>query len=76
MLLVMVRANSYCGEEEVGHVRQKTPWLYLCFCPYPHGTLDIFASGKSVNHEIECGQEVPEELHFYEPEKAIELPQK
>ena len=38
--------------------------------------MDIFASGKCVNHEFECVQEVPDELHFYEPEKAIELPQK
>ena len=35
--------------------------------------LDIFATGKRVNHGVECGLEIPANFHFDGPEKAIKL---
>ena len=42
----------------------------------PHFTLDIFATGKQVNHGGEYGLEIPADFHFYGPEKAIKLAKK
>ena len=41
--------------------------------------LDIFATGKHVNHRDECGLVIPknlQSLHFHGPEKAIKLAKK
>ena len=35
--------------------------------------LDIFATGKHVNHGGEYGLEIPANFHFYGPEKVINL---
>ena len=33
--VAVVRTNSHYKEEVVGHVQQKSPWLYPCFYPCP-----------------------------------------
>ena len=38
--------------------------------------LDIFATGKLVNHGGKCGLEIPEKFQFYGPENAIKLAKK
>ena len=42
----------------------------------PHCALDIFATGKPVNHGGEYGLENPENFHFYGSEKAIKIAKK
>ena len=44
--------------------------------PLPHCTLDIFATGKGVNHGGQYELEIPANLHFYLCEKAIKLAKK
>ena len=43
------------------------------FLPLPHYALDIFATGKRVNHGRQYGQEISAKFHFYWPEKTIKL---
>ena len=43
------------------------------FLPLPHCALDIFATGKRVNHGRQYGQEISAKFHFYGPEKTIKL---
>ena len=38
--------------------------------------LDIFATGKPVNHGGKYGLGIPANFHFYGPEKAIKLAKK
>ena len=42
----------------------------------PHYALNIFATGKRVNHGGKYGLETPENFHFYGPEKAIKVAEK
>ena len=49
----------------------KSMFLSLSRC-----TLDIFATGKRVNHGGEYGLEIPANFSFYGPEKAIKLAKK
>ena len=79
-----------CVKEPVKEVgknavaRAKNRWLAMCNrnlydCIHvclPHCTMDIFATGKRVNHEGEYGLEIPVNFHFYEPERSIELAKK
>ena len=49
------------------------------FLSLSHCALDIFATGKHVNHRDEYGLEIPthlQSLHFHGPEKAIRLAKK
>ena len=49
------------------------------FLSLSHCTLEIFATGKHVNHRDENGLEIPTNLpslHFHGPEKAIKLTKK
>ena len=46
------------------------------FLSLPHCALEIFATGKCVNHGDEYGLEITENFHFYGPEKAINLAKK
>ena len=39
----------------------------------PHWTLNIFETGKRVNHGGDYGLEIPENFHFYGPEEVIKL---
>ena len=68
--VTVVHANSNCKEEAAGHMQQKSPWLHSRFYPC---TLDIFATGKRVNHGGEYRLEIPAHFNFCEPEKAINL---
>ena len=61
--------NSHCKEEVVGYVQQNSPWLYPCFCPFPHYAWDIFATGKSVNRV----GDVTANFHFNRPNKVIQV---
>ena len=40
---------------------------------FVHCALDIFATGKRVNHGGEYGLEIPTIFHFYGPKQAIKL---
>ena len=68
--VAVVHTNSNCKEEVAGHMQQKSPWLHSCFY---RCTLDIFATGKRVNHGGEYRLEIPPHFNFCEPEKAINL---
>ena len=49
------------------------------FLSLPHYALNIFATGKHVNHRDEYGLVIPtnlQSLHFRGPEKAIKLANK
>ena len=46
------------------------------FLSLPHCALDIFATGKCVNHGGECKLEIPPNFHLHGPEKAIKLAKK
>ena len=49
------------------------------FLSLSHCALDIFATGKHINHRHECGMENPTNLQFlnsHGPEKAIKLAKK
>ena len=49
------------------------------FLSLSHCALDIFATGKHVNHRDEYGLEVPTNVHFlnfHGPEKVIKLAKK
>ena len=46
------------------------------FLSLPYCALDIFATGKRVNHGGEHGLEISANFHFYGPEKAIKLAKK
>ena len=43
------------------------------FLSLPRCALDIFATGKQVNHGGDYGLEIPVNFHFHGPEKAIKL---
>ena len=46
--------------------------MIVCmFLSLPHCALDIFATGKHINHGGEYGLEIPANFHFYGTEKAI-----
>ena len=70
------------GKNAVAHAKNR--WSAMCNrnlydCIHvclPHCTMDIFATGKRVNHEGEYGLEIPVNFHFYEPERSIELAKK
>ena len=43
--------------------------MILCMFLYlPRCALDIFATGKRVNHGRDYGLEIPANFHFYRPE--------
>ena len=65
---VMVRANSQCKEEISMIVSM---FLFLFYC-----ALDIFATGKRVNHGGDYGLEIPANFYFHESKKAIKLAKK
>ena len=44
----VVRTDSYCKEDVVGHVQQIS-MIESLFLSLPHCVLDIFATGKHVN---------------------------
>ena len=46
------------------------------FLSLPHCTLNIFTTGKCVNHGGEYVLEIPASFRFYEPEKAIKQAKK
>ena len=46
------------------------------FPSLPHFALNVFATVKHFNHGSEYGLEIPANLHFYGPEKAIKLAKK
>ena len=50
--------------------------IVLIFLSLPHCALEIFATGKLVDHGGEYGMEMPVNFHFYEPKKAIKLAKK
>ena len=43
------------------------------FLSLPHCALDIFATGKLINHGGEYGLEILANFYFYVPEKTIKL---
>ena len=71
----VVRTNSHCEEEMVRAGQQKSPRLHLCFYLLLRCTLDVFATGKRVNHGGEYGLEIPANFLFYIPQKANKLAQ-
>ena len=73
----LVRTNSHCKGEVVVHVAISV--IVLIFLSLSHCALDIFATGKNVNHRDEYGLEIPTNfqfLNFDGPEKAIKLAKK
>ena len=71
----LVRTNSQCKIEVVVHVQQVSIIVPI-FLSLSHCALDIFATGKHINHSDEYGLEIPtnlQSLHFHGPEKAIKL---
>ena len=58
-------------------MKQKSSWSFVSmFLSLSRFALDIFATGKRVNHEGEYGQVIPVNFHFYGPEKTIKLAKK
>ena len=47
--VAVVRTNSHCKQEKVGHVRQNIAMIAKIFLSLPYCTLDIFAAGKYIN---------------------------
>ena len=46
------------------------------FLSLTHCALNIFATGKRVNHGGECELEIPASFHFHGPGKVIKLAKK
>ena len=46
------------------------------FLSLPHCALDIFATGKRVNHGGQYGLEIQANFHFYVPQNTIKLVKK
>ena len=69
--VAMVRTNSGCKEEVVGHVQQNMSMIESVFQSLPHCALDIFATGKLINRRGEYGLEIPVNFHFNGPGQVI-----
>ena len=72
----VARTNSHSKKEVVGYVPRSISMIASISLFLPHCVLDIFAVGKHVNHGGAYGLEMPDNFHFYEPEKAIKLAKK
>ena len=70
--VAVIRTNSHCKEEVVGHWQQIFMIMSL-FVSLPHCTFDIFANGKGINHGGEYELEIPANFNFYVLEKANKL---
>ena len=64
--VTVVRTNSHCKQEVVGHVQQNN---HVSITASLH--FGILPTEKRVNHGGEYGLEIPANFHFYLPEKAI-----
>ena len=69
--VAVVRTNSGCKEEVVGHVQQNMSMIESMFLSLFHCALDIFAIGKLINRRGEYGLEIPVNFHFNGPGKVI-----
>ena len=74
-VVAVVRTNCHCKEEVVGHVQQKS-LIVSMFLSLPQCALEIFATGKRVNHGGKYGLEIPANVLFHGGEKAIKLTKK
>ena len=50
--VAVVRSNSYCREEVVGHVQQISPWLYPCFYACPIALWTSLQLGNASTMEV------------------------
>ena len=63
--------GSHCKEEVVGLMQQNISMIVSMFLFVLHCVMDIFATGKSINHRGKYGLHIPANFHFYGHEKAI-----
>ena len=50
--VTVVRTNSHGKEEMVGHVQQKSRWLYTCFYPFPIALCTSLHMGNASTMEV------------------------
>ena len=70
--VAVVRTNSHC-EKDGWHCATEISMIVSMFLSLLHCALDVFATGKLVNHGGACGLEIPAIFLFYAPEKIIKL---
>lgn len=57
----------------IGHAQQNTSMIVFMFLFLPYSALDIFGTGKRVNHESDYRIKILVNFHFYGPKKALKL---
>ena len=65
-----------CKEEVIGHVQQKSPWLYSCFYPFPVALWTSLQLVNASTMEVNKNWKSLSNFQFYELDKAIKLAKK
>ena len=73
--VAVVLSNSHCKEEVDNHVQEETMIISM-FLFLPRSNLDIFATGKRVNHGGEYRLEISVNFQFSRLKKTIKLAKK
>ena len=69
--VAVTRINSYSEEVVVGHVSKNMFKTVFMLLSLPHCALAIFLTGKRINRGGGYGLEIPANVYFYDPKKAI-----
>ena len=69
--VAVIRVNFYGEEVVFRHVPKNMSKIIFMFLSLPHCALNIFVTGKRINHGGGYELEIPANFYFHGPQKAI-----